>query len=105
MIDKKPIAVIFAFCLFATSIHAETTEEKRTFCTNSGRIAVATNQARDAGVSKESVLTMINSTVPLPDEQVFVRALASLVYAMEGIDDDTAKNVAVQMCEKNMGLR
>lgn len=105
MVNRKFITATAAVCLSATAIPAETVEEKRVFCANSGRIAEATNQARDAGVSKDSVMTMIGSTVPTPDGQVFVRALASLIYAMDGIDDTTAKNVAVQMCEKNMGLR
>lgn len=95
----------FALCLASLPANAETLEEKRTFCAKSGEVALAANHARDSSISKESVMTMIDQTVSEAQARVYFSRLVGMIYAMDGIHDDTARNVAIQMCEKVMGLK
>jgi hypothetical protein len=96
------VAVAAAFALPASG---QTASDKMQFCEASGKVALATTAARDAGITKEQASALVVDAKVDAQQVAFFSALISLIYAMEGVEGPLMQQVAIQMCHKSMGLK
>ncbi len=101
---------IARFCVvtaisLASASSAQTQAEKLAFCDVSGDLAEATTAARDAGVPIGDAQALAAGVEVDADSKAFFSALISLIYSMNGVEGPLMKQVAIQMCQKNMGLK
>jgi hypothetical protein len=94
-----------AITLLALPASGQTAAEKLKFCEGAGQVALATTAARDAGVTADQAKGLVEGVKVDAQQREFFNALVSLIYAMEGVEGPLMQQVAVQMCQKNMGLK
>lgn len=108
MIPRDSIArfcVAALSCAIPTTLAAQTTAEKLVVCDKAGEVAEATVAVRDAGVPVEKALA-VNDTLGLEGNTLaFFNGLVSLTYVMDGVEGPVMRQVAIQMCQKSMGLK
>jgi hypothetical protein len=84
---------------------AQTAAEKFSICEKAGDVAVATVKARDSGITVEQAKS-VNASLGLEGNILALfDALVSLTYVMDGVEGPVMQQVAIQMCQKSMGLK
>jgi hypothetical protein len=91
--------------LAANPAQAQTHSQKLAFCDVAGDLAEATTTARDAGVPIDQAQALAAGVDVDAASKEFFSALITLTYTMQGVEGPLMKQVAVQMCQKNMGLK
>lgn len=101
-------SLVWAFCALGalgTAVSGQTATEKFKFCDMAGGVASAAASARDTGVSMADVLSMNETIGQDSAERQFMAALIRLVFVMEGVEPPLMGEVAIQMCQKQAGLK
>lgn len=97
--------VLVALMAVTAPATAQTSAEKLAFCDNAGDLAEATVAARDAGIPVEQAQAMGDGISMDSNAKAMFSALISLTYVMDGVEGPLMKQVAIQMCQKSMGLK
>lgn len=107
MIQRDSIARFCAAALLviAGPVAAQTPSEAMAFCDTAGEIALATTAARDAGVPLDQAQGLGEQFEMNQVAKDVILNLISLIYVMEGVEGPLMQQVAIQICQKNFGLK
>ncbi len=102
---------IARYCVLAVvscvgqSVAAQTADELMVMCEKVGDLAEATVAARDSGVPLEKAKTAARDMSGGGFNIALIEPLITLTYVMDGVEGPVMKQVAIQMCHKNVGLK
>lgn len=84
---------------------AQTATEKFEVCEMAGDVAQSATEARNSGVSVGDFLSLTETSGAEGKQVQLIEALIRLAYALDGVDGALIKQVAIQMCQKQSGLK